>query len=123
MLPYWMAIMTTLGEITLRDNPCTPGHCLLHWFPHTPKNKITSKFLDLALILAAREITRNWKSRLGPQIGTWVRELIKWASCEGVALMRESKGKNKGSIDKVRAWDALVEDLRRQGETEEGNDE
>ena len=62
---YWEEITDTLAEITLGEALCTPGHCLLHFFPHTAKTKVTSKFQDLALILAKREII---SSRDGPDV-------------------------------------------------------
>ena len=98
-----------MREVTLKDVPCTPGHCLLHWFPHTSKTKVTSRFQDLALVLAKSEITRNWKSSTGPELTSWRKELLKWAGFEGVILMMEAK-RGRGCLEVARAWEALIDD-------------
>ena len=119
---YWVEITTAIGEITIRDNPCTPRHCLLHWFPHTAKTKTTSRFQDLALVLAKREITKNWKLNTGPKVSNWRREFIRWAECEGASLMREAKRK-RGNEEMAREWETLVDDMKEQGEPDESIDQ
>lgn len=59
LLTYWGEVIALVGDITERNVELAPGPCLLHWFPHTSKTKITSKFLDLGLVLAKREITAH----------------------------------------------------------------
>ena len=111
LVSYWVDITDILKEITLREIPCTPAYCLLHWFPRSIKYKVTSRFIDLALILAKREITRNWKARTGTTVLLRKREFIRWADCEGAGLMREAK-MGRGNIDMARAWEALLEELK-----------
>ena len=118
---YWQEVSDTLARITERAIPCTPLSCLLHDFSHTAKNKTTSKFLDLALVLALREITRNWKSKRGPQCNKWRDEVIKWATCEGKVIRRERR--QKGKPVAADGWDTMVTELQdlNNPEKEEGD--
>lgn len=71
---YWEEVVALLQDITTRDIKLTIGLCLLHWFPHTTKNKVTSKFIDLGLLLAKREITLHWKAQKDPSFRRWQTE-------------------------------------------------
>lgn len=86
---YWDDIGELLGSITDRRLEFDVSTCLLHWFPHTTKTKVTSKFIDLGLLLAKREIT-HWKSQEGPSIRRWKVELVKWAESEGTIRMQQT---------------------------------
>ena len=108
---YWAEVLNTLTKITERLIPCTPLQCLLHGFPRTAKNKNTSRFLDLALVLAVREITQHWKAKRGPQYEKWRGETIKWAACEG-RINRRERGQRGGAMESVDAWDLLVIELQ-----------
>ena len=67
--------------------------------------------MDLALVLAKREITRNWKSSAGPKATLWRGELIRWADCEGTIMMREAK-MGRGNVEMARAWETLLDELK-----------
>lgn len=41
-------VLKTVETVTDREIPHTPSHCLLGWFPHIAKTKVTGKFQDLA---------------------------------------------------------------------------
>ena len=69
-------------------------------------------------MLAKREIARNWKSKFGPKVISWRGELLRWADCEGAVLMREAK-KGRGSVEKTRAWEALLDDMRSHDDSDE----
>lgn len=110
---YWEDIAAALAAITDRDIKPTMAHCILHWFPHTSKNKITSKFIDLGLLLGKRNITTHWKATQGPSLARWKAEFIKWAECEGVVRLQlaHRAGSDKAK-DGARAWEALVVALK-----------
>ncbi|XP_078502484.1 uncharacterized protein LOC144757098 [Lissotriton helveticus] len=110
---YWSMVGDTLKEITGRTLQFDIAVALLHWFPHTPKTRVTSKFIDMGLILAKREITRRWKARVGPTGAKWRTEFLKWA--EGESTLRYQlarRQQNEKALDAAQAWETLVQALR-----------
>lgn len=101
---YWEEVTDTLAEVTDRDLDPTMAYCILHWFPHTVKTKITSKFIDLGLLLAKRLITIRWKDRHAPSTHVWKAELIKWAESEGTLRFQiAARTHSEKALDRVRA--------------------
>ncbi|KAJ1211136.1 hypothetical protein NDU88_006497 [Pleurodeles waltl] len=35
--PLWEEVMEVLETVLRKEVSCMPGHCLLGWYPHTPK--------------------------------------------------------------------------------------
>lgn len=100
-----------MADVTEKTILCSPAHCLVSWFPHTSKTKVSNKFQDLAFTLAKREITRCWKAPGGPRIAIWEIEFERCAGYEGGVLLREAR-RGVGSIEVVRAWESLVDSLK-----------
>ncbi|KAJ1164868.1 hypothetical protein NDU88_005301 [Pleurodeles waltl] len=97
--------------ITGRKLAITPAVALLGSFPRPHSKKVTNKFIDLALILARREITMHWKDPRGPRALTWKDTLTKWAEAEGEALRLEPT-KGAGSAEGVPQWDSILDRLK-----------
>lgn len=76
--------MAILSDLTDRELGPTMAHCILHWFPHTSKNKMTRKCIDLGRLLAKRNITSHWKAKQVPT--KWNAEILK---CEGVIRLQK----------------------------------
>lgn len=106
---YWEEVIDILCRVTNRQIDPNMGACMLHWFPHTNKTKVTSKFLDLGLLLAKRELTKNWKSRQGPNVEHWKAELTKWAASESTVRFQLARRFNsEKALEAAQAWEALV---------------
>ena len=85
---YWKGVRSVIRQTTDRDIGHSPWECVLGMIPRPGTSKVTSRFIDLALIVAKLQITRQWKCRTGPKWGAWTKELLKWARAEGIALHR-----------------------------------
>ena len=69
--------------------------------------KVFTPFIHLALIVAKRQITQQWKSQNALRWEGWKEELIKWARAEGTALHREmERGLRKPETPQ--AWDVIL---------------
>ena len=77
--------------MTDRDIPCIPEGYLLGLYARLKTKQVTTRFIDLVLIISKSQITRNWKSAKGPNYKVWLKELEKWAEAEGALLHREAK--------------------------------
>lgn len=107
---FWGEVLAKLTEVTERDLQTTLGVCLLHWFPHTSRNKTTSKFLDLGLVLAKREITSHWKASTAPSVARWLSDFTKWEDCEGTLRLQLARRTDNNKFwESARACVALVD--------------
>ncbi|KAJ1173969.1 hypothetical protein NDU88_005793 [Pleurodeles waltl] len=104
----WVEVTNMVADFSGREVPCTPGHCLLSWFPHTTKPKVPTGIQDLDFTVEKRHITRNWKAPGEPRAATWHRELERRVGYENAVLLREAR-RGHGSLDMARAWEALEE--------------
>lgn len=110
---YWEEVVACVNHITDRTLTLDMSTCILLWFPHTSRTKVTSKFGDLAFILAKREITLHWKAPGGPNITRWKNTLLKWARSEGtLRLQLARRTQNDKALEAARAWEALVLSLQ-----------
>lgn len=106
---YWTEVVDLLNAVTDRDLGLALGPCVLHWFSHTAKTKITSKFLDMGLLLAKREITMHWKARGAPGVARWKKEFVKWVECDGIVRLQLAKRSgSERALEAARAWEQLV---------------
>ena len=60
-----------------------------------------------ALLVAKRQITRRWKSRVGPGVQMCRRELLKWTIAEATTLHRELV-RGLHALEIPQAWDTLL---------------
>lgn len=110
---YWKEVVELLNHITERTLTPDMGLCLLLWFPHTARMKITSKFIDLGLILAKREITMYWKSVKGASVVRWRAGFLRWARSEGTLRLQQARRSNNDkALEAAWAWEALVVSLQ-----------
>ncbi|KAJ1149369.1 hypothetical protein NDU88_002179 [Pleurodeles waltl] len=108
---YWENVLEDTKKITGRNLAATPAVALLGNFIRPQSKKMTSKFIDLALILAKREITMRWKDPRGPRVLKWKDTLIKWTEGEGEAL-RQELAKGMGSEEGIQQWDTIFDRLK-----------
>ena len=87
------------------------GAIALGIFKQPKQSKLSTKFINLALILALKLITGSWKSKNAPRFRHWNTEFIHWAKAEYTLLFTdESKGLRKYPI--ASGWDALILQLQ-----------
>ncbi|KAJ1114003.1 hypothetical protein NDU88_002243 [Pleurodeles waltl] len=59
----------------------------------TKPKKVGNRLLDLALTLVKRHIAMVWKSPVGPDVETRVRDVAMWAHAQEKVLQREEAGR------------------------------
>ena len=64
-------VVGCINEATDRTLACSLVECILGGFHRPAPKKATNKFIDLALIMANRQITRYWKSKNGASLNAW----------------------------------------------------
>lgn len=88
---YWSEVLQLLWNIVEIQDVDTPMSCILGMGSKGKKQGPGRKFLNLALLLAKRNITRKWKSAQPPKLEVWHKEVIKWGKAEGTELKREEQ--------------------------------
>ena len=83
-------VVVIINQAMDRALNCSLWDCMLGMFPRPGPKKATNRFIDLALIVATRQITHQWKSKNGPRCEPWKAELKKWVGAESTALHREA---------------------------------
>lgn len=86
---YWSVVHAVLQTTTLTTHNNTLEYYLLGLPPKKAKNTPVTRFLNLALLLAKRNITMRWKSKSAPSLLNWQTETLKWGKAEGLELKRE----------------------------------
>lgn len=86
---YWTTIRQTITALTQLEIKHNPLECLLGLRKRSKIQKVYLRFIDLALILAIRNITIRWKSPKSPDTMHWKRDVLQWGKAEGWALRRE----------------------------------
>ena len=96
---YWERVTSKLQQLLHRAVPCTLEACILGLFSRPKPKKVGNRFIDLALALAKRQISLNWKAAHGPQISKWELDLMRWGKAEEQALRREeTRGIRKNPV-------------------------
>ena len=63
--------------------------CLLGLYPRPMAKKVGNRCINLALALARRQTSMNWKAATGTLECRWESDVLNWAGAEGKALRRE----------------------------------
>ena len=104
---YWTSITTLLATLTGYTDLHSWGAITLGAFDRPKQRKLTTRFIDLAFILALKLVTGTWKAKNAPHYKHWCRELINWATAEhALLLLDESRGLRKTPL--AAGWDALL---------------
>lgn len=108
---YWSEIYNILHGIAPLVGDDLPEHCILGVGTSGTKKGPICKFLNLALILAKRNITMKWKASTAPSLMSWYNEMVRWGRAEGTALKKEeTKGLRKKKTISLE-WNSLLEEL------------
>lgn len=83
---YWAGVQKILHDIAPLNNDDSPEHCLLGLRVKSTNSDPVRKFMNLALILAKRNITMKWKATKPPSIVDWHKEMVRWGRAEGAEL-------------------------------------
>ncbi|KAJ1154890.1 hypothetical protein NDU88_007633 [Pleurodeles waltl] len=84
--------------------------CILGLFHRGKQYKVTSRFIDLGLLLAKQLITRRWEMPDPSALPSWTQSLLVWSQAESTVLHREyNPVLYKYPI--ANAWDAIVSEL------------
>lgn len=86
---YWKVIHEVLQNTTQMAHNNTLEHYILGITPRRTKNTPVTRFINLALLIAKRNITMRWKSKTSPSLLDWHTETLKWGKAEGSELKRE----------------------------------
>ena len=108
---YWDKVTQCINEATDRSLACGPLECLLGGFHRPAPKKVTNRFIDLALVLAKRQMTKYRKSKKEPLFEVCQLELVKWATAESEVFHGEAeRGLRKPELPQ--AWDTMLLALR-----------
>lgn len=89
LLDYWNHIRRCISEVTHITITENALECLVGLRKRSKALKVRLRFLDLALILAIRNITMRWKSPRSPTVLSWQHEVTQWGKAESIPLKRE----------------------------------
>ena len=96
---FWKAVTLKIGPALQRMVPCDIESCILIQFSRPKMKKVGNRFLDLAMALAKRQISMNWKNPRVPGMTKWEADVKVWARAEEQALRREeAKGLRRKPI-------------------------
>lgn len=100
---FWETVLAQVNVTLGRQLTHMVEICLLGLFPRLKAKQVGSRFVDLALVLARRQIARSWKTTTGPSVIVWEKTVDDWARVEERAIQREeARGIRKHPIAELR---------------------
>lgn len=96
---YWKGVQEALSELLPSQIEYSVTYSILGLGIKSKSGNPTGRFINLALLLAKRTITRRWKARTPPLVAEWQSEVARWGRAESVELKREeTRGLRKKPI-------------------------